>query len=134
MGVVLAHDLAHDRGALAIGRGGGEPHLAHREENAAMDRLEAVADVGQRSRHDDAHRVVEVAGLHLVLDTDGSDPAQIVGHGALFLRRPWPGPGAVSAAANSTAANTAIAATASRDVVVAPGRRGMATLIATPLP
>jgi len=51
-----------------------------------MDRLEAVADVGQRPRHDDAHGVVEVARPHLVLDADGSDPAQVVGHGALVLR------------------------------------------------
>ncbi len=92
MGVVLAHDLADDRGALAVRRGGREAHLAHREEDAAMDRLEAVADVGQCSRHDDAHRVVEVAGLHLVLDTDGSDLAQIVGHGALFLPEALAGP------------------------------------------
>ena len=35
-----------------------------------MDRLEAVADVGQGARHDDAHRVVEVAHPHLVLDAD----------------------------------------------------------------
>ena len=86
VGVVLAHHLADDRGALAVGRAGREAHLAHRVEDAAMDRLEAVADVGQRARHDDAHRVVEVAGPHLVLDADGSDPAQIVGHGALFLQ------------------------------------------------
>ena len=35
-----------------------------------MDRLEAVADVGQGARHDHAHRVVEVAHPHLVLDAD----------------------------------------------------------------
>ena len=46
-----------------------------------MDRLEAVADVGQGARHDDAHRVVEVADPHLVLDADRSDVAQVVGHG-----------------------------------------------------
>ena len=45
-----------------------------------MDRLEAVADVGQGARHDHAHRVVEVAHPHLVLDADGADVAQVVGH------------------------------------------------------
>ena len=84
--VVLAHHVADDGRALAIRRGGRQAHLAHGVEDAAMDRLEAVADVGQRPRHDDAHGVVEVARPHLVLDADGSDPAQVVGHGALILR------------------------------------------------
>ena len=78
--VVLAHDLADDRRALAVRRAGREAHLAHRVEDAAVDRLEAVADVGQRALDDDAHRVVEVAGPHLVLDADDSNLAQIVGH------------------------------------------------------
>ena len=47
-----------------------------------MDRLQAVADVGQGARHDHAHRVIEVAHPHLVLDADGSDVAQVVGHGS----------------------------------------------------
>ena len=47
-----------------------------------MDGLEAVADVGQRARDDDAHRVVEVAHPHLVLDADRPDVAEVVGHGA----------------------------------------------------
>ena len=59
--VVLAHHLADDRGALAIGARGREAHLAHRVQDPAMDGLEAVADVRQRARHDHAHRVVEVA-------------------------------------------------------------------------
>ena len=52
-----------------------------------MDRLEAVADVGQRARHDHAHRVVEVAGPHLVLDADRPDVAQVVGHGRIYSCR-----------------------------------------------
>ena len=59
--VVLAHHLADDRGALAVGAGRRQPHLAHRVEDPAMDGLEAVADVGQGARDDHAHRVVEVA-------------------------------------------------------------------------
>ena len=47
-----------------------------------MDRLQAVADVRQGARHDHAHRVVEVAHPHLVLDADGADVAQVVGHGS----------------------------------------------------
>jgi hypothetical protein len=78
--VVLAHDLADDRGALAVRAGRAQPHLAHRVEDPAVDRLQAVADVRQRARHDHAHRVVEVAHPHLVLDADGADVAQVVGH------------------------------------------------------
>ena len=81
--VVLAHHLADDRGALAIRAGGRQAHLAHRVQDPAVDRLEAVADVGQGARHDDAHRVVEVADPHLVLDADRSDVAQVVGHGRM---------------------------------------------------
>ena len=33
-----------------------------------MDRLQPVAHIGQRARHDDAHGVVEVRHLHLVLN------------------------------------------------------------------
>ena len=41
-----------------------------------MHRLEAVADVGQRSPDDDRHRVVDVAALHLGLDVDRLDPIE----------------------------------------------------------
>ena len=38
-----------------------------------MHRLEAVAHIRQRARHDHAHRVIEIAALHLVGDRDGLD-------------------------------------------------------------
>ena len=44
-------------------------HL-HRVEDAAMHRLQPVADIGQRARHDHAHRVIEVGALHLLFDRD----------------------------------------------------------------
>ena len=94
VGVVLAHHLADDRGALAVGRGGREAHLAHRVEDPAVDRLEAVADVRQGAGHDHAHRVVEVAHPHLVLDLDPLDPADVVGHArAPSVRSGWGGAG-----------------------------------------
>ena len=42
--------------------------LVHREEDAAMHRLEPVARIGQCARHDHAHGVIEVALLHLLGD------------------------------------------------------------------
>ncbi len=38
-----------------------------------MHRLQPVADIGQRPRHDHAHRVIEVGALHLLLDGDRGD-------------------------------------------------------------
>ena len=77
-----------------------------------MDRLEAVADVGQGAAHDDAHRVVEVADPHLVLDADGPDVAEVVGHGAATPRsgqvQRWlGGPAARGSAARTRAAVSA---------------------------
>ena len=36
-----------------------------------MHRLQPVAHIGQRARHDHAHRVIEVGALHLLFDGDG---------------------------------------------------------------
>ncbi len=53
--VVLAHHLADDAGALRVRRGSARgPALVHREQHAAVDGLQAVADVGQRAPDDDA--------------------------------------------------------------------------------
>src|SRR5262249_28888982 len=42
---------------------GGDVLLPHRVEDAALHRLEAVADVGQRPRRDDRERVIEIPRL-----------------------------------------------------------------------
>ena len=93
-----------------------------------MDGLEAVADVRQRAGDDDAHRVVEVRDAHLVLDADGSDVAQVVGHVVgspriVAVRRS----GAVDDGARvgrdgDAEPGEAAAVAAARDVVGAPGR------------
>ena len=76
--VVVADDLADDLGALAVGAVAGQAHLPHREQDAAVRRLEPVAHVGQRPPDDHAHRVIQVRALHLVFDVDGY--ACLVGH------------------------------------------------------
>ncbi|MEY3073315.1 MAG: hypothetical protein RLZZ353_1511 [Actinomycetota bacterium] len=73
VGVVLLHDVADGRRALAVRAVGAQARLVHRVQDAAVDRLQAVSDVGQGPADDDRHRVVEVRGLHLVLDDDGLD-------------------------------------------------------------
>src|SRR5690606_7483831 len=58
-----ADDVAdRPRGLLVLGAGI-QAQLAHRVDDAALDRLQAVADVGQRPVEDDVHRVVEVGLL-----------------------------------------------------------------------
>src|SRR5713101_5197386 len=57
------HDVSDDLGALAMLDVGGEVLLPHRVEDAALNRLQAVADIRQRPRRNDRERVVEVARL-----------------------------------------------------------------------
>ncbi len=73
--VIFTHDVADDAARLAIRPPGDIAGFLAGVENAAMDRLQTVADIGQRARHDHAHRVIEVAGLHLLDDRDGRDVA-----------------------------------------------------------
>ena len=47
--------------------------LVHRVQDAAMHRLQTVARIGQRTRHDHAHGVIEVGAFHLVEDRYGTN-------------------------------------------------------------
>ncbi len=71
MGMVFAHDIADDAGALARGAIGLEAHLLHGVENAAVHGLESVADIGQGAADDDRHRIIEIRLAHLVFNVDG---------------------------------------------------------------
>ena len=85
--VVVAHHVADDAGALDVAAVGPEAAVVHRVQDPAVHRLEPVADVGQRAADDDAHRVVEVAALHLALEVDRLDAvaARGFGHGSESL-------------------------------------------------
>ncbi len=72
--VLLQHVADHGR-RLAVRAVGAVPGLEHRPEDPLVDRLQAVADVGERAADDDRHRVVEVRALDLVLELDGLDAA-----------------------------------------------------------
>src|SRR6185312_4942056 len=64
----LTHHLADDEGALPVRPVRLQPEVVHRVEHAPVDRLQPVADVGQRAPDDHAHRVVEIRGAHLLLE------------------------------------------------------------------
>ena len=65
MRVVVGHHVADDPRALHERAVGPHVGVVHRPQDAALHRLQAVAHVGQRARHDHAHRVLEERGLHL---------------------------------------------------------------------
>ena len=46
------------------------PDFVHRKEDAAVNRLQPVAQVGNCAGNDHAHRVIEIGGLHLGGDVD----------------------------------------------------------------
>ena len=71
VGVVVAHDVADDLGGLGVLLVELEAHLLHTKEDAAVDGLEAVADVGQGSADDDRHGVVEIRAAHLLFHVNG---------------------------------------------------------------
>ena len=71
--VVLAHHIADHAGRLDVGAIGRVPLLAHREQDAPVHGLQAVAHIGQGPAHDHAHGVVEIRALQLVFDRDRGD-------------------------------------------------------------
>ena len=68
VGVVLPHHVADDAGALLEPLLGIQTQLAHREQQPAMHRLEAIAHVGQRARHDRRYGVTQIALAQRVLE------------------------------------------------------------------
>ena len=68
--VVIARSVAADFRALAVAAIRREAQVVHRHQDAPLHGLQAVAHVGNRARHDHAHRVIEVRLLHLGLNFD----------------------------------------------------------------
>ncbi len=88
MGMVLAHAITDDPGALHVRPVRLQAEVLHRVEDAPVDGLEAVADIGQSAPDDHAHRVIHVRGAHLlyelaildvpVAQVDGCQPMLLV--------------------------------------------------------
>ncbi|MCW0466481.1 hypothetical protein NB705_003554 [Xanthomonas sacchari] len=71
--MVLTDDVADDTRRLVVGLVAVRAQLVHREQHAAMHRLEAVARIREGTPHDHAHGVIEVALAHLVFQVDLDD-------------------------------------------------------------
>ena len=68
--VILAQHVAHAGRGLFKGLVAGEAHLVHGVEDAAVDGLQPVSHVGQGAADNDAHGVLNVGRLHLMLQVD----------------------------------------------------------------
>src|SRR5690606_8036122 len=90
VGVVFTHDVADDARRLAVLPVGPQAQLVHAVENPPLDRLEPVPHVRQGPVHDDAHRVIDIGSLHLLVHTDGENAflAEVDGHARVSLRCP----------------------------------------------
>ncbi len=64
--VVFTHHVADDAGRFAVGLVRGVAGLVHPVQDAPVHRLQPVAGVRQRARHDHAHGVIEVGAAHFV--------------------------------------------------------------------
>ena len=71
--VIFTHHVADDARRLHVFLVGRMPLLVHRIEDAPMHRLQAVARIRQRPRHDHAHGVIEIRALHLLRDRHGAN-------------------------------------------------------------
>src|SRR5437879_5627243 len=76
MRMELADDVADDAGAFLVTGSGIEAELVHRMEDAAMHRLQPIAHIGQRARHDRRHGVGQIALAESVGEIDVAGPAE----------------------------------------------------------
>ena len=88
--VKAAHHVADDLGALAVLDVGRQVLLPHREEDAALDWLEAIAHVGKRTRGDDRQRVVQVPRLRGFMERDDIAAGGRPGSGRARPGSGWP--------------------------------------------
>ena len=84
--MVLAQHFAHDSRAFLVPAARVHTHIVHGVENAPMHRLQPVARIGQRPRHDHAHRVTQVGVAHFAFNIDWLDRA--ISHEASLVSGP----------------------------------------------
>ena len=60
VGMIFTQHVADGARRFLEFRAGVQPQLRHRIDNAALDRLQAIANIGKRPVHDDVHGIVQV--------------------------------------------------------------------------
>src|SRR5690606_631786 len=78
--MVLADHVTDDTRRLVIGLVAVRAEFVHGVQHAPVHRLQAIADVRQRAPHDHAHRVIQVAAPHFVVEVDRDDFLREIGH------------------------------------------------------
>ena len=111
--VVLADDVADDARRLLVRPVPVVVQLVHREQHAAVHRLQAVARIGEGAADDHAHRVVEVRAAHLLFEADGQRFLGELGHGLAIAGWQAP-PAAKPSAKGNSKLRGAVAATQQR--------------------
>src|SRR5690606_3638153 len=71
--VVLTEHLPHQPCALLIRTGAGHAQALHAEKHPAVHGLQPIAHVGQGPAYDHRHRIIDVGGLHFLLNIDRDD-------------------------------------------------------------
>ena len=66
--VEAADDVTDDAGGLLVRPVMQIAQLAHGMEDAPVNRLEAIANIGKRAAHDDGHRIVQIGPAHLLFE------------------------------------------------------------------
>src|SRR4029453_17091569 len=69
--MVVAGSVSAYFGALAVAAVGRKPEIVHGHGDSALHRLQSIANVGQRTRDDHAHRIVEIRLAHFRFDING---------------------------------------------------------------
>ncbi len=73
VGVILTQHLADDARALLVRLCRNVIDAHHAVQDAAVDGLETITHIREGTSHDDGHRIIDVRGLHLLLNVDFHD-------------------------------------------------------------
>ena len=73
MRVIFTQNFADDTRRLLVGLAGTHACFLHSIEYTAVYRFQTIPDIRQSTSHDNAHRIVDVAVLHLVFQINGDD-------------------------------------------------------------
>ncbi len=71
--MVLTHNITHYPGRFLVGLITGHALFLHTEQDTTVYRLQAVAHIRQGPANDNAHGIIEIRVLHLILDVHGYD-------------------------------------------------------------